>query len=128
MYWNILCWKRIIDDQGRIQRGTIGYSTLVPTERWAGDSTDVYIQPLRCLKVQNDKDYAFHISAEYDFDKRIWRSWWFQIEGDWWRDSNITDHKYPILNDRFFFYNMEKLKDIYLREIWRNVIRHKYWI
>ena len=55
--------------------------------------------------VPNDQDYSFHISAEYVFDKRIWRSWWFEIENDWWEDSGIKDYKYPILNDHMFFYN-----------------------
>ena len=57
------------------------------------------------LKVSDYKDYSFHISAEYDFDKRIWKSWWFEIERDFWKDSGVNDYKYPILNDQMFFYN-----------------------
>ena len=57
------------------------------------------------LKVSDHKDYSFHISAKYDFDKRIWKSWWFEIERDFWKDSGLNDYKYPILNDHIFFYN-----------------------
>ena len=63
------------------------------------------ISLLDALTVPNDQDYSFHISAEYFFDKRIWRSWWFEIENDWWEDSGIKDYNYPILNDHIFFYN-----------------------
>ena len=57
------------------------------------------------LKVQNAQDYSFYISAEYDFDKSIWRSGWFEIESEWWKKSETNDFQYPILNDRMFFYN-----------------------
>ena len=57
------------------------------------------------MQAQNDQDYSFYISAEYNFDERIWRSWWFEIESGWWKDSETIDYKYPILNDHMFFYN-----------------------
>ena len=56
-------------------------------------------------KIEHDKDYAFLISAEYDFDKRIWISWSLEIESDWWKDSNNTSYQYPILKDHMYFYN-----------------------
>ena len=57
------------------------------------------------MKAQNDQDYSFYISAEYNFDERIWRSWRFEIESGWWKDSETNDYKYPILYDHMFFYN-----------------------
>ena len=53
---------------------------------------------------QNAKDFKFYITADYDFEKQIWKSWWFEIERNRWRDSETYDYKYPVLLDRFYFY------------------------
>ena len=60
---------------------------------------------MRFFRGKNDQDFDFHISAEYNFDKRIWTSSWFEIERNWWKDSKINVYKYPILNDHMFLYN-----------------------
>ena len=53
---------------------------------------------------QNAKDFKFYITANYDFEKQIWKSWWFEIESDRWKDSETKDYKYPVLLDRFYFF------------------------
>ena len=53
---------------------------------------------------QYAKDFKFYITADYDFEKQIWKSWWFEIESDRWKDSETKEYKYPVLLDRFYFY------------------------
>ena len=53
------------------------------------DSFDVTSYPdlrvdRRRTATQNAKDFKFYISADYDFEKHIWKSWWFEIESDRW--------------------------------------------
>ena len=58
------------------------------------------------LKVKSmvDKTFKFYISAAYNFDKRIWKSWWLEIEDHRWQNSTTTDYKYPTLDDLLFLY------------------------
>ena len=61
------------------------------------------------IKGQNEREFDFYISASYDFEERIWRSWWLDIEANRWKDSLTKDYKYPILRDQIIFYENSKL-------------------
>ena len=60
------------------------------------------------IKVENEREFDFYISASYDFEERIWRSWWLEIEANRWKDSLTKDYKYPILKDQIIFYENSK--------------------
>lgn len=51
------------------------------------------------------RDYRFYISADYNFESRVWKSWWFEIDRDRWKESNTTDYEYPTLDDHIIFYS-----------------------
>ena len=55
---------------------------------------------MRRANVNSDKQHKFFVSAEYDFETKIWKSWYFEIEENQWQDSNTTEYRFPILGFR----------------------------
>ena len=59
----------------------------------------------------------------------------FEIENDWWKNSEIKDYKYPVLNDQLIFYEnyllnkwYKQMKDSYIEsEISNSTNWTTYW-
>ena len=41
--------------------------------------------------------FQFFVSAEYNFETKIWSSWHFSIDNSHWKNSNTTSYQFPIL-------------------------------
>ena len=68
----------------------------------------------------SERDFKFFISTNYNYDKRIWKSWLFKITQNDWRSTDTNEYRFPQLgtgswkykkilinrfsDDRIFFY------------------------
>ena len=50
--------------------------------------------------VENARKFAFHISATYNFQSKTWKSGGFEIQKNYWAETNPNEENFPILNDR----------------------------
>merc|ERR1711911_137655 len=46
---------------------------------------------------QLDNDFKFFISTNYNYDKRIWKSWFFEITKNDWQSTDTDNYRYPKL-------------------------------
>ena len=55
--------------------------------------------PIRSSENINPKEFQFFISAKYNFETKVWKSWHFKILNNQWRqwDSNETVYRFPLL-------------------------------
>ena len=50
----------------------------------------------------DDKNLKFYISAQYSFENKNWKSWYFKIHNSQWHDTNTTEYRFPILGTGSF--------------------------
>ena len=61
---------------------------------------DLHFAESRRRIAKIDRELTFFISAEYDFQKKSWSSGNFEITDGKWAETNDSEEKYPILEDR----------------------------
>ena len=52
------------------------------------------------LSKESSRKFSFFISAKYDFRNGMWNSGGFEIEKNYWAETNLDEPMYPILDDR----------------------------
>lgn len=61
----------------------------------------IFFQHRKSTGPNIDKDFRFFISAEYNFETKIWKSGYFEIDKKFWKDTKTTQHRFPILGPDF---------------------------
>ena len=51
----------------------------------------------RHAKQSDEKHFKFYISAQYNFQKKSWKSWYFELQSSQWYDTNTTEYRFPLL-------------------------------
>ena len=45
----------------------------------------------------NDKEYKFFISTDFNYEKQKWKSGFFQINDADWQSTDTNEYRFPIL-------------------------------
>ena len=67
---------------------------------------------------QYQREFKFYISADYNFETKIWKSGGFEIRENYWAKRNENEPKYPILNDRLFLVRNDWISSDHLRAVY----------
>ena len=62
--------------------------------------SDLHFADYRRRIAKIDRELTFFISSKYDFQKKSWSSGNFEITDAKWAETNDSEEKYPILEDR----------------------------
>ena len=51
----------------------------------------------RAFSDKNDRDFKFFISTNYNYEKRIWKSWLYEITENDWKSTDTDEYRFPVL-------------------------------